>query len=255
MIEFLVPFEHELAKGCPQVRLILYAAITDIPEICGGRHPEDIAHRQLTLYEATKLAECLGNRFQVSANNSFPRLTSKVKELCGILEINGSRLSVANLQFAKEVHSLYPSLHLSASCIMCLYFKFEHILASPIFHTICAPQYWNYDLEKMIENVPSKQRSRVHYIINSACRYDQNACRTHYENISLCYQLGEKSPLPLKCVLPSSVANAFKKLPVDHVIKVLLKAGFSSFKFEGRENSSPPLSLAFLTSLLTSRVN
>ena len=209
---------------------VVYNGVDGFPETCGGRVPENVKQTLLSYRQVIELSETRGPCFRLLANSCFPEYTPRVKELCRILDTNGSGIVVAREKFARALKQNFPGLRVSASCIMSLYHPFERIMTSPLFHTICAPQFWNNNTRKMIHKVPPVQRHRVHYIINSTCRWDDRHCRDHYERISKNYRSGppERQPIPMGFCTRQKVAVS-EKLGFE-----LKKAGFTSFKFQGR---------------------
>ena len=188
-MKIYVPFFNELSEVyANHPAVFFYNSLIILPELCGGRGLFDIAKTGFSNWKIfKKVSEQFGPRFQLLANSTSPRYSRKVKEACYILEKNKASITVSQIKFAEQLKNDFPTLTVNASCIMSLYIPFKEVLKSDLFVEVCAPQFWNYNIADMCKAVPTHERNRVYYIINSPCVWTRH-CRLHYEELSKSYQ-------------------------------------------------------------------
>lgn len=237
-MKIYVPYFKQLEETFKsREELVFYNALGSLREVSGGRGSGDIAHSVLqTMDELKQLSERLGERFQLLANGSFPVYTPRVKKACEILERNHSSITVSRLRFAEEIKNDIPTLAIGASCIMSFYRPFQEIMASGLFDRVCAPQFWNYNIQQMCDNVPQEMRHRVYYIVNSPCVWCMG-CRNHYEVMSATYTY-QYQPVQLQVTWPATCRRKLHLPPIDWgrgVFEQLFDNGFTVFKFQGRD--------------------
>jgi hypothetical protein len=237
-MKIYVPYFKQLEETYDKRKEVIFCnALGSLPEVGGGRGATDIAHSTLqTVDDLKRLSERYGDRFQLLANGTFPVYTPRVKAVCEILARNHSSITVSRLRFAQELKADMPTLALSASCVMSLYRPFPEIMKSDLFEGVCAPQFWNYNIPEMCQNVPQEMRHRVYYIVNSPCVWSMG-CRNHYEVMTTTYTY-QFMPIRIEPTWQATCRRKVNVPPIDWgrgVFEKLLESGFTAFKFQGRD--------------------
>lgn len=219
---------------------VIYYAAASIPELAGGRPKErylGFNKNNFNVDDIINLSNKFKNKFQLTANDTHPEYNDRVKNILKILQQNNSSIKVARLEFAEKIKKDFPNLKIHSSCIMNFYTPFEEIMKSELFEKVNAPQFWNFNFDEMFKKVPENQRHRVHFIINTKCKWCDN-CKFHYEHSSNTYHNiynSEDKYLQTCNTMKFEREGKDWDYSLKERFNILQNNGFTEIKLEGRQ--------------------